>query len=106
MPQAANKICTVYGAVAERTVRKWFARFKAGDFNLEDQERPGERHNSPKSMAFDASYKDKEELVLRDESVYLEEDVEHANRERLQGEQMERVDQNVKEIVIISRQIS
>jgi len=28
------------GAVAERTVRKLFARFKAGDFNLEDQERP------------------------------------------------------------------
>ncbi|XP_011859834.1 PREDICTED: histone-lysine N-methyltransferase SETMAR-like isoform X2 [Vollenhovia emeryi] len=41
--QAANKICAVYGegAVAERTVRKWFARFKAGDFNLKDQERPG-----------------------------------------------------------------
>jgi len=41
--QAANKTCTVYGesAIAERTVRKWFARFKAGDFNLEDQERPG-----------------------------------------------------------------
>ncbi|CAK9833044.1 Histone-lysine N-methyltransferase SETMAR [Anthophora retusa] len=41
--QAANKICAVYGegAVAERTVRKWFARFKAGDFDLEDQERPG-----------------------------------------------------------------
>ncbi|XP_018046256.1 PREDICTED: histone-lysine N-methyltransferase SETMAR-like [Atta colombica] len=41
--QAANKICAVYGegAVSERTVRKWFARFKAGDFNLEDQERPG-----------------------------------------------------------------
>jgi len=40
--QAANKICAVYGegAVAERIVRKWFARFKAGDFNLEDQE-PG-----------------------------------------------------------------
>jgi len=40
--QAANKICAVYdeGAVAERTVRKWFARFKADDFNLEDQERP------------------------------------------------------------------
>ena len=32
---------TVYGesAVAERTVRKWFARFKVDDFNLEDQER-------------------------------------------------------------------
>jgi len=44
--QATNKICTVYGegAVAERTVRKWFARFKAGDFNLEDQERPGRPH--------------------------------------------------------------
>jgi len=38
--QAANKICIVYGegAIAERTVRKWFAKFKAGDFNL-DQER-------------------------------------------------------------------
>jgi len=36
-----NKICAVYGegAVAERTMRKWFARSK-GDFN-EDQERPG-----------------------------------------------------------------
>jgi len=40
--QAANKISAVYGegAVAERTVRKWFARFKVGDFNLEDQECP------------------------------------------------------------------
>ena len=39
--QAANKICAVYdeGTVAERTVQKWFARFKAGDFNLEHQER-------------------------------------------------------------------
>ncbi|XP_011064497.1 PREDICTED: trichohyalin [Acromyrmex echinatior] len=27
------------GAVVERTVRKWFAKFKAGDFNLKDQER-------------------------------------------------------------------
>jgi len=41
--QAANKICAVYGesAVTERTVRKWFARFKAADINLKDQERPG-----------------------------------------------------------------
>jgi len=32
--QAANKTCAVYGegAVAERTVWKWFTRFKAGDF--------------------------------------------------------------------------
>ena len=41
MPQVANMICAVYGEGAERTVRKWFARFKTGDFNLEDQERPG-----------------------------------------------------------------
>ncbi|XP_050480294.1 histone-lysine N-methyltransferase SETMAR-like [Bombus huntii] len=41
--QTANKICAVYGddAIVDRTVRKWFARFKVGDFNLEDQERPG-----------------------------------------------------------------
>ncbi|XP_017795782.1 PREDICTED: histone-lysine N-methyltransferase SETMAR-like [Habropoda laboriosa] len=41
--QATNKICAVYGegAVADRTVRKWSARFKAGDFSLEDQERLG-----------------------------------------------------------------
>ena len=41
--QATNEICAVYGdgAIAERPVRKWFAKFKAGDFNLEDQERPG-----------------------------------------------------------------
>jgi len=36
--QAANKICAVYGdAVAERTVRKWFAWLKADDFNLEER---------------------------------------------------------------------
>lgn len=41
--QATKKICNIYGdnAVAESTVRKWFARFKNGDFNLEDQERLG-----------------------------------------------------------------
>jgi predicted HTH transcriptional regulator len=26
--------------IAERTIRKWFARFKAGDLNLEDRETP------------------------------------------------------------------
>ena len=37
---AANEICAVYGeGVTDRTVRKWFARFKAGDFNPKDQER-------------------------------------------------------------------
>ena len=28
-------------ALAERTCQKWFARFKSGDFDLEDEERPG-----------------------------------------------------------------
>ena len=34
----------VYGdhALAERTCQKWFARFKSGNFDLEDEERPGE----------------------------------------------------------------
>ena len=34
----------VYGdhALAERTCQKWFARFRSGDFGLEDQERPGQ----------------------------------------------------------------
>jgi len=36
--QTANKICAGKGAIAERTVRKRFARFKTGDFNFEDQE--------------------------------------------------------------------
>ena len=34
----------VYGehALAERTCEKWFARFKSGDFGLEDEERAGQ----------------------------------------------------------------
>ncbi|UYV76714.1 hypothetical protein LAZ67_14001860 [Cordylochernes scorpioides] len=28
-------------ALADRTCQKWFARFKSGNFNLEDEERPG-----------------------------------------------------------------
>ena len=34
----------VYGehALAERTCQKWFARFKSGDFGLEDEERTGQ----------------------------------------------------------------
>ena len=33
-------------ALAQRTCQKWFARFKSGDFGLEDEERPGQ----PKSL--------------------------------------------------------
>ena len=29
-------------ALAERTCQKWFARFKSGDFGLEDEERSGQ----------------------------------------------------------------
>ena len=34
----------VYGehALAERMCQRWFARFKSGDFGLEDEERPGQ----------------------------------------------------------------
>ena len=34
----------VYGehVLAERTCQKWFARFKTGDFGLEDEKRPGQ----------------------------------------------------------------
>ena len=34
----------VYGehALAERTCQKWFARFKSGDFGLQDEERAGQ----------------------------------------------------------------
>jgi len=41
--QAANAICLVYGegVVSPRTCQNWFARFKAGNFNLEDEERSG-----------------------------------------------------------------
>lgn len=41
--QTVNKICSVYGddAVGESTVRKWFARFRTGNFELEDVKRTG-----------------------------------------------------------------
>lgn len=41
--QAAIDICLVYGenAVTARVCQKWFARFREGDFDLEDRERAG-----------------------------------------------------------------
>ncbi|KAH9501546.1 hypothetical protein DERF_012385 [Dermatophagoides farinae] len=41
--ETKNKICSVYGddAIAQRTVGRWFNRFKEGKFNLEDEERSG-----------------------------------------------------------------
>ena len=52
----------VYGehALAERTCQKWFARFKSGDFGLEDEERPGQ----PKK------FEDEELEALLDEDCF------------------------------------
>ncbi|XP_053976446.1 histone-lysine N-methyltransferase SETMAR-like [Hylaeus volcanicus] len=50
--QPANKICAVYGegAVAERMARKWFAKFKDGNFNLEDEVRSGRPSTTDKDQ--------------------------------------------------------
>ena len=41
--KATESICTAYGtdALDVRTCQNWFARFKAGDFDLNDKERAG-----------------------------------------------------------------
>ena len=41
--KAARDICTVYGdeALAERTARRWFTRFRNGNFDLKDADRSG-----------------------------------------------------------------
>lgn len=41
--EAAREICAVYGerAIAERTARDWFAKFKSGNFDLRDAPRSG-----------------------------------------------------------------
>ena len=41
--QATKAICSVFGddALNERTCRYWFARFKTGDYDLNDKERSG-----------------------------------------------------------------
>ena len=43
----------VYGehALAERKCQKWFARFKSGDFGLEDEERPGQPKKFEEELA-------------------------------------------------------
>ena len=50
----------VYGehALTERTCQKWFARFKSGDFGLEDEERVGK----PKKF----EYEEREALLDED----------------------------------------
>ncbi|KAA1363623.1 helix-turn-helix domain-containing protein, partial [Escherichia coli] len=39
----ADEICTVYGSGATtiRTVRNWFKKFRAGNFELKDEDRSG-----------------------------------------------------------------
>ena len=36
--ETQKKICAVYGegAMTDRTCQKWFAKFRAGDFSLDD----------------------------------------------------------------------
>lgn len=43
MPRMWQTKCALFGngIINERTVRKWFAKFEAGDTSLEDQECPG-----------------------------------------------------------------
>ena len=45
--ESHRMLVEVYGehALAERTYQKWFARFKSGDFGLDDEERPGQPEN-------------------------------------------------------------
>ena len=40
--ESHRSLVEVYGehALGERTCQRWFARFKSGDFGLEDEERP------------------------------------------------------------------
>ena len=42
-PQTASSICSGYGEfiVKARLCQRWFARFRTGNFSIEDQERPG-----------------------------------------------------------------
>ncbi|XP_023244408.1 histone-lysine N-methyltransferase SETMAR-like [Centruroides sculpturatus] len=41
--ETAKKICNVYGngVISDKAVRKWFTKFRSGDFSLKDDERPG-----------------------------------------------------------------
>ena len=41
--QAHRKLCVVYGdeCSSERQCQNWFARFRSGNFNVEDEPRPG-----------------------------------------------------------------
>lgn len=49
--EAAREICNVYGerVISESTARKWFAKFKNGDFDVDDT--PEELLNSMKSVS-------------------------------------------------------
>jgi len=41
--QACEKICAIYGArtLSKSAARKWFARFRAGNFDVKDESRSG-----------------------------------------------------------------
>jgi len=49
--QACEKICAIYGEdiLSKSAARKWFARFRAGNFDVKDEPRSGRSMNSLKS---------------------------------------------------------
>ncbi|KAG5326614.1 MOS1T transposase, partial [Pseudoatta argentina] len=49
-------------ALAEQTCRKWFERFKAGDFDLDDKERPGQEDNNLQALLNENSCQTLKEL--------------------------------------------
>ena len=48
--QVCQKICAVYGEdiLSKSAARKWFARFRAGNFDVKDEPRSGRSMNSLK----------------------------------------------------------
>ena len=67
--ESYRNLVEVYGehALAERTCQKWFARFKSGDFGLEDEERPGQpkkfENEEPEALLDEDCCQTQEELA-------------------------------------------
>ncbi|EFN84025.1 Histone-lysine N-methyltransferase SETMAR, partial [Harpegnathos saltator] len=53
--QTLNEMFSVYGdaCVTHQTVRKWYRRFEAGDFNMEDQARSGRPQEVDETLLMD-----------------------------------------------------
>ena len=64
--EVTKDICAVYGedAIPERTVRDWFARFKRGNFDLNDAPRSGRPIKMNEDQLRDLLKKDEETLLM------------------------------------------